>query len=97
MDRIDYECRNAMGGGVNALEDIDDALSGGRYMQGEVIKCGHGVTYYRSFDSRIKETLANYGSLSVTRSDLVELLKADKPELVKELEKLISDMLKKVE
>nr|DAF57671.1 MAG TPA: minor capsid protein [Siphoviridae sp. ctedO8] len=97
MDRIDYECRNAMGGGVNALEDIYDALSGGRYMQGEVIKCGHGVTYYRSFDSRIKETLANYGSLSVTRSDLVELLKADKPELVKELEKLISDMLKKVE
>ena len=28
-EQIDYQCRNAMGGGISSLEDIYDALSGG--------------------------------------------------------------------
>ena len=52
--------------------------------------------YYRNADARIHETLANYGSLSVTRPDLIELLRADKPELVAELEATVKEMLEKV-
>ena len=35
---IDYESRNAMGGGVDALEDIYDALSGGLYRDRGTVK-----------------------------------------------------------
>lgn len=93
----DYECRNIMGGGVNALQDIYDALSGGRYRDNGTVLYGHGSKYYRSTDSRIDETIANYASLSLTRPDLVEMLRKDKPELVKALDELVIDMGRKVD
>ena len=46
-------------------------------------------------DSRVHETIANYAALSVTRPDLIELLRADKPELVAELDAVIVELLKK--
>ena len=61
------------------------------------MKYGHGSKYYRSSENRILETIANYGSLSVTRPDLVEMLKEDKPELVAALDELIKEMGKKVD
>ncbi len=93
---IDYQQRNIMGGGVNALQDIYDALSGGHYRDTGVVKYGHGSKYYGSTGVKIEETLANYGSLSVTRPDLIEMLRADKPELVAELEATVKAMLEKV-
>lgn len=92
-EELDYQCRNIMGGGVNALQDIYDALSGGTYRDDGTVLYGHGSKYYRSADNRVQETLANYGALSVARPDLIEMLRADKPELVAELEATVDAMI----
>ena len=76
-------------------EDIYDALSKGAYRDGHKVLYGHGGSYYRSSDSQIHETVANYGALSVTRPDLIEMLRQDKPELVAALEKNVQKMLEK--
>ena len=93
-DEVDYQCRNIMGGGVNALQDIYDALSGGTFRDNGTVTYGHGTSYYRSAGTRAEETLANYGALSVARPDLIEMLRKDKPELVAELEETVKDMAK---
>ena len=95
-DTVDYERRNALGGGINQLEDIYDALSGGSYRDSGVVKYGHGGKYYRSTGARNNEIVANYGSLSVTRPDLIDMLKKDKPDLVKALDEMLEEMAKKV-
>lgn len=94
--KFDYESRNLMGGGINALQDIYDALSGGMYRDNGTVLYGHGSKYYRSFDSRIDEIIANYGALSVTRPDLIDMLRKDDPDLVSALEATIDEMRKKV-
>ena len=92
---INYRTRNLMGGGVSEFQDIYDALSGGMYRDDGTVLFGPGSTYYRSRENRIEETIANYASLSVTRPDLIALLKKDKPELSAELDSAIIDLLKK--
>lgn len=94
-DLIDYERRNYLRG-VNSLQDIYDALSGGQYRESGIVKYGHGKKYYRHYDSRIHEIWANYCALSVTRPDLIDMLKRDKPELIKALEEIKEEILKKV-
>lgn len=96
LEEVDYKSRNAMGGGIGNLQDIYDALSEGKYRDNGTVKYGHGSKYYKSKESQIQETIANYAALSVTRPDLIKLLKSDKPELVKELDALIQSMLEKV-
>lgn len=93
----DYLSRNVMGGGIGNLEDIYDALSGGKHRDTGVVKYGHGSSYYRSMEDRRAETLANYGALSVLRPDLVELLAEDKPDLVEALAGAVTEMLGIVE
>lgn len=93
----DYLARNIMGGGIGNLQDIYDALSGGALRGHGTIIYGHGESYYRNIESRVHETIANYASLSVTRPDLIDLLRVDKPELVAELEKTIVELLEKVD
>ena len=95
-DERDYMARNIMGGGIGNLEDIYDALSGGVFRDKGTVMYGHGSSYYRSQESRVHETIANYAALSITRPDLIELLKADKPDLVVELDATIVEFLKKV-
>ena len=95
-EELDYQCRNIMGGGVNALQDIYDALSGGTFRDNGTVTYGHGSSYYRSSGSRAEETLANYGALSVAHPELIEMLRRDKPELVAELAATVKDMAKKV-
>lgn len=97
-DQLNYQRRNIMDGGITNLQDIYDAISGGRFRDVTYnhIRYGHGSTYYRSMASRCEETLANYGALSITRPDLINLLREDYPELVDTLEKVVKDMLKKV-
>ena len=92
---IDYETRNEMNG-IDALQDIYDALSAGRYRDTDVVKYGHGSKYYRSGESQIHEIWANYCSLELTRPDLIKLLKEDKPELVAALDEIKAEVLKKV-
>ena len=96
-EQRDYESRNIMGGGIGNLQDIYDALSGGEFREKGIVKYGHGRSYYRNSENRILETIANYGSLSVTRPDLVEMLRKDKPELTAALDDLIEEMGKKVD
>lgn len=93
---FDYRTRNLMGGGVNGLQDIYDALSHGEARDKGVVLFGHGGRYYSHKPDRAHETIANYAALSITRPDLIELLRKDKPELVKELEETVKAMLKKV-
>lgn len=87
--------RSYNGGGINSLQDIYDALSGGVYRDTGKVTFGHGTKYYRSYDNRVKEIVANYGALSIGRPDLIELLKADKPALVSELDKLMDTIISK--
>ena len=89
----DYLSRNIMGGGIGELEDIYDALSGGKFRDNHTVLYGHGSKYYRSSEDRRAETLANYGALSVTRPDLVAMLAEDKPELVEALSSTVKEML----
>lgn len=94
-EATDYEARNIMGGGIGNLQDIYDALSKGELQSSHKLLFGHGKSYYSSSSKRIEETVANYASLSVTRPDLVDLLRQDKPELVAELENNVKKMLEK--
>lgn len=91
----DYLARNIMGGGIGNLQDIYDALSGGVFRDAKKVIYGHGSSYYMHMESRVHETIANYAALSVTRPDLIKLLRADKPELVAELDATIAELLKK--
>ena len=95
-ETVDYEQRNALGGGICQLEDIYDALSGGFYRDSGVVRYGHGGNYYKTTGKAINEIVANYASLSVTRPDLIDMLKKDKPELVKALDEMLEEMAKKV-
>lgn len=92
---LDYQYRNIMGGGIGNLQDIYDALSAGRARDSGAVRYGHGSRYYTDVGNRLEETLANYGSLSVLRPDLVALLKKDKPDLVKALKQVVKNMLQK--
>ena len=92
----DYLSRNAMGGGIGNLEDIYDALSGGKFRDTGVVKYGHGKSYYSSKDDRANEILANYGTLSVAHPELLNILVEDKPELVSALKEVVQEMLKEV-
>lgn len=96
-DETDYLCRNIMGGGVGNLQDIYDALSGGKHRDKGVVTYGHGSRYYSDVTNRPAEILANYGALSVTNPELIDLLAEDKPELVSALRECIKDMLKGVQ
>ena len=91
----DHRYRNIMGGGIGNLEDIYDALSGGTYRDNHTVLYGHGSKYYRDYNSRVEETIANYGALSITRPDLIKLLAEDKPEVVAGLDGIIKEMIKK--
>ena len=92
----DYEARNIMGGGIGELQDIYDALSGGKHRDSGAVLYGHGSKYYSSTGKRIDEIIANYGALSVTRPDLIDMLRKDKPDLVAALEEVVEEMRKKV-
>lgn len=88
----DYFVRNEMGG-LNSFTDIYDALSGGAFRDSGVVDFGHGGRYYGKVSSRSHEIWANYCALSVTRPDLIEVLRRDKPELAKALDDMTSEML----
>ena len=91
---FDAEGRKLMGGEINALQDIYDALSGGLYSHGGAVRYGHGINYYFADNlSRTREILANYCSLSISRPDLIDLLREDKPALVSALDEFVNAII----
>lgn len=92
-EEIDFVNRTYNGGGYDALQDIYDALSGGEYQSSGVVTYGHGVKYYSKSGKKESEIWANYTSLSLTRPDLIEVLKNDKPELIEALDDLCKEMV----
>ena len=94
-DRIDYETRNQLRG-VNSLQDIYDALSKGKYRGDGTVKYGHGSRYYASMENQIQEIWANYCALSLTRPDLIDMLRRDKPDLVAALDEIKAAIIEKV-
>lgn len=96
-DARNHESRLIMGGGVDALMDIYDAMSEGFFRDEGVVIYGHGSRYFKSTEAQINEIIANFAQLSVLRPDLVEVLRKDQPELVKALDELIEDMGKAVD
>lgn len=93
---IDDARRSYDGGGIDALEDIFDALSSGRYRDNGTVMYGHGSKYYRQKGSAESEIWANFCNLSLTRPDLIEILKKDQPELVNALTELAEEMEKEL-
>lgn len=89
------QTRNASGGGMDMFEDIHDAMSHGHLAENGTLTYGHRVKYYSRPGSDCRETIANYGALSISRPDLVEVLRREYPEMVDALDELIDDMLKK--
>lgn len=87
-----YFIRNEMNG-LDNFTDIYDALSGGSLQADDIVDFGHGRAYFVFPDKRAAEIWANYCALSVTRPDLVEVLRRDKPELVQVLDEMTDEML----
>lgn len=94
-ENINYEQRNIFGGGICNLEDIYDALSKGTYQANGVVKYGHGKAYYVRNERQTVEIVANYASLSVTRPDLIDMLRRDKPELCEALDEMVIELIAK--
>ena len=76
------------------MQDIYDALSGGMYRDKGVVKYGHGTKYFRDKDNRALEIFANYFDLSITRPDLIDMLRRDKPALVEALDGIMDGLLR---
>lgn len=95
-DEYGLKKRAAMGGGIDGLQDIYDALSGGQFRDMGTVKYGHGSRYFGSVDNRKAEIVANYGALSITRPDLIKVLKEEQPELVDVLEDFMKELAAKV-
>lgn len=94
-DNRDYLVRNEFRG-LDNFTDIYDALSGGLFRDNGIVDYGHGSRYYKRVASRAHEIFANYCALSVTRPDLIEVLRRDKPELVKMLDDMLEEMLREM-
>ena len=97
--RIDVAHREAMGG-IEQLQDIYDALNEG-YLRGTKVDgvemhYGHGSRYYSSKSKQVEEIWANYCSLSLTRPDLIELLRQDQPQLIESMDAMRDDILERL-
>lgn len=89
-DKIIKLCDNV---GTSGLEDIYDALSRGKNQELGITMFGHGTEYFSQDDSIISEIFANYLQLNISKPDLVEMLKRDKPSLCNYLDKLIDEII----
>ena len=70
--------------GVNSIEDIYDAISGGTLRDKTAGLYGHGSTYYRhdpGGEDAATETLANYCALALAYPELFELMAEEQPEI----------------
>mgnify|MGYP002672257055 FL=1 len=98
-EEADNERRALFGGGVSGLQDIYDAVSKGTFRDTRQVTYGHGSAYYtdrRRTNPNCSESLANYASLCVGHSELIDILAEDYPEIVTALRGCVEAMLKEV-
>ena len=91
--------RALFGGGVSGLQDIYDAVSKGTFRDTGQVTYGHGSAYYtdrRRTNPNCSESLADYASLCVGHSELIDILAEDYPEIVTALRGCVEAMLKEV-
>lgn len=82
--------------GIGHLEDIYDALSGGKFRDSGLISQGHGKSVFSKTDNRTSEIFANYVALSFTQPQLIDnYLRKDVPELCNKFDELIKNMADK--
>ena len=98
-EEADNKSRALFGGGVSGLQDIYDAVSKGTFRDTGQVTYGHGSAYYtdrRRTNPNCSESLANYASLCVGHSELIDILAEDYPEIVTALRGCVEAMLKEV-
>lgn len=98
-EEADNKRRALFGGGVSGLQDIYDAVSKGTFRDTGQVTYGHGSAYYtdrRRTNPNCSESLANYASLCVGHSELIDILADDYPEIVTALRGCVEAMLKEV-
>ena len=82
--------------GVNAIEDIYDAISGGTLRDKTSGMYGHGSKYYGhnpGGENAATETLANYCSLALAHPDLFRMMGEEQPEIWNACGNIIKAML----
>ena len=82
--------------GVNAIEDIYDAISGGTLRDKTAGMYGHGSKYYRhdpGGEAAATETIANYCSLALAYPELFEIMAEEQPEIWEACNGIIKAML----
>ena len=82
--------------GVNAIEDIYDAISGGTLRDKTAGMYGHGSKYYRhdpGGEAAATETIANYCSLALAYPELFEIMAEEQPEIWEACSGIIKAML----
>lgn len=98
-EEADNKRRALFGGGVSGLQDIYDAVSKGTFRDTGQVTYGHESAYYtdrRRTNPNCSESLANYASLCVGHSELIDILAEDYPEIVTALRGCVEAMLKEV-
>lgn len=82
--------------GVNSIEDIYDAISGGTLRDKTPGLYGHGSRYYRNDpggEDAATETLANYCALALAYPELFELMAEEQPEIWEACGNIIKAMI----
>lgn len=82
--------------GMNAIEDIYDAISGGTLRDKTSGLYGHGSRYYRNNpggENAATETFANYCALALANPELFQIMAEEQPEIWEACGKIVKAML----
>ena len=88
--------RRAYMNGAVSLQGLYDSLSSGKLRESGDVKFGHPRSYFRDKGNKAVEVLADYVSLVATGSPYVEVFRRDKPEIAKQLDDTIEEIIRKV-
>lgn len=77
----------------NALQDIYDALSLGKYFDRGIVVAGHGSQYFNRPGNKEAEIFTNFLQLSIESPEIISYLDNDYPDLVKVLNEMKEEMI----
>lgn len=94
-DRIEWLVRSEYGS-VSSMQDMYDALSGGKLYSSDVFAFGHGPNYFNSDSLKAVELWADYANISLTNPELIELMRKDMPDVINALDGIKLEMAKEL-